>query len=668
MADKRTPHQYAQFTGVPWEIRIVSNRTGLESVPQPGDEVEQCLSINGGGCVQFSAYKFGNAGEEYQNGRTTSLQLEKDFAKRILNRIAGRFRAKYDEIPFHDIENWVMEIANTDGEIYQFQASLCAEAFPEAEELSDFIRSALKMGSLYVFDGGSTPDIIERITIDYHKITKYASDESTQETEEREYSETLCIDRKTGILELVQSADAARQISHRYECQSGVEYLLDFLGETKLFFSKVESSGEMTENLYPLRKYTVMIEYQKDPPRILTGCFDQDDLPDDYGWFAEIVLDFMNHYGQGDIFNSFIYQTTNRPKQVVSDDLESNSRKIPDFIYCSVEFEENGKSYYYITDDDTFQIGDYAEVPAGKDNHLAIVKIVKKEYFSEEDAPSPPEKTKRIIRKYADTDEKLSINGGVEMLSPSSKKSDLLAFLEPFGYPIAVHTDQEPEHDYLSPGGLEIEVVNPGGDENLYFMLEDEFTLCFAGWHAHYFAYESEYSALKEDAKAILENKKAALSVFSAIRWLGSTLTDTEFSYRLDESELMKQAVSHQEFLDEISLKGGRLQAIYWNSDNSYFLDLWRADEKPIYKFPRRGGMRYIVEDGKVLVSGEIREYEPGLACLQYLYTDQSIKAEKREFLYQILLEKLEADAAAAGFPSIFALCLREDADFYLML
>ena len=252
------------------------------------------------------------------------------------------------------------------------------------------------------------------------------------------------------------------------------------------------------------------------------------------------------------------------------------------------------------------------------------------------------------------------------MLNPSSKKSDLLAFLEPFGYSIAVHTDQEPEHDYLSPGGLEIEVVNPGGDENLYFMLEDEFTLCFAGWHAHYFAYESEYSALKEDAKAILENKKAALSVFSAIRWLGSTLTDTEFSYRLDESELMKQAVSHREFLDEIEQKGGRLQAIYWNPNNSYFLDLWRADEKPIYKFPRRGSMRYIVEDGKALVSGEIREYEPGLACLQYLYTDQSIKAEKREFLYQLLLEKLEADAAAAGFSSIFALCLREDVDFYL--
>ena len=57
------------------------------------------------------------------------------------------------------------------------------------------------------------------------------------------------------------------------------------------------------------------------------------------------------------------------------------------YHYWSVEFEEDGKSYYYITDDDTLQVGDYAEVLAGKNNHFAIVKVVKKEYFSEEDAP-----------------------------------------------------------------------------------------------------------------------------------------------------------------------------------------------------------------------------------------------------------------------------------------
>ena len=56
-----------------------------------------------------------------------------------------------------------------------------------------------------------------------------------------------------------------------------------------------------------------------------------------------------------------------------------------DIIYCSVEFEDGYKSYYYISDDDTIEVGDFVLVPAGKDNHEAVVEVVKKEYFAEED-------------------------------------------------------------------------------------------------------------------------------------------------------------------------------------------------------------------------------------------------------------------------------------------
>ena len=75
-----------------------------------------------------------------------------------------------------------------------------------------------------------------------------------------------------------------------------------------------------------------------------------------------------------------------------------------DIIYCSVEFEDGDKSYYYISDDDTIEVGDFVLVPAGKDNHEAVVEVVKKEYFSEEDVPLPIEKTKHIIRKCTEDD------------------------------------------------------------------------------------------------------------------------------------------------------------------------------------------------------------------------------------------------------------------------
>ena len=75
-----------------------------------------------------------------------------------------------------------------------------------------------------------------------------------------------------------------------------------------------------------------------------------------------------------------------------------------DIIYCSVTFEEGCKSYYYIADDDSIEVGDFVLVPAGKDNHEAVVEVVKKEYFPEEEVPLPFDKTKHIIRKCTDED------------------------------------------------------------------------------------------------------------------------------------------------------------------------------------------------------------------------------------------------------------------------
>ena len=57
-----------------------------------------------------------------------------------------------------------------------------------------------------------------------------------------------------------------------------------------------------------------------------------------------------------------------------------------------------------MTDDDGIEVGDCVIVPAGKDNHEAVVEVVNIEYFTEENVPLPVDKTKRIIRKCTDDD------------------------------------------------------------------------------------------------------------------------------------------------------------------------------------------------------------------------------------------------------------------------
>ena len=104
----------------------------------------------------------------------------------------------------------------------------------------------------------------------------------------------------------------------------------------------------------------------------------------------ESVFDFMTFYGWGEIMNPAVYGKVRRCGN--------------DIIYCSVTFDEGYKSYYYIADDDSIEIGDFVIVPAGKDNHEAVVEVVKKEYYAADEVPLPMKKTKHIIRKCTEDD------------------------------------------------------------------------------------------------------------------------------------------------------------------------------------------------------------------------------------------------------------------------
>ena len=111
------------------------------------------------------------------------------------------------------------------------------------------------------------------------------------------------------------------------------------------------------------------------------------------GWDAIVEAakgSTVTFYGWGEIMNPSVYGKVRRCGS--------------DIIYCSVTFEEGYKSYYYIADDDSIEVGDFVIVPAGKDNHEAVVEVVKKEYFAEDEVPLPAEKTKHIIRKCTDDD------------------------------------------------------------------------------------------------------------------------------------------------------------------------------------------------------------------------------------------------------------------------
>ena len=70
-----------------------------------------------------------------------------------------------------------------------------------------------------------------------------------------------------------------------------------------------------------------------------------------------------------------------------------------EYIFVSVRFEGSEKSYYYLSDGQEPEEGDYVVVPVGPDDREAIAEVVDIEYYYLWEAPIPPEKVKKIIRR-----------------------------------------------------------------------------------------------------------------------------------------------------------------------------------------------------------------------------------------------------------------------------
>ena len=132
-----------------------------------------------------------------------------------------------------------MELTNTDGKIYKFRGSLCADFDYKGTDLSDLVRETVGIDDLFVFDGNNKPDIITKLILDYHRVTRIKPEEkpegATWEFVTWDYTEHLIIDRETETLEHIQNIGTSCKISHKYEVEGGIESLLENFDAEDLF-------------------------------------------------------------------------------------------------------------------------------------------------------------------------------------------------------------------------------------------------------------------------------------------------------------------------------------------------------------------------------------------------------------------------------------------------
>ena len=374
------------FSGQPKQLRIVSNRSGFGPRPDPGGEVEQRMTITWDGRVFFSAYSFEGPPDRYKKTRMQRFRMEQAAAQEILGAVSACFSEEYEEHFATDIGNWTMELTNTEGAVYKFRGSLYADLYKNGTDLSDLIRGELGMEDLYVFDGN--PNRVDRVTVDYHRVTRAKPDISVSaETEYAawDYTEQLVVDRESHTIAHIQNIGAGCTVSRKLCAEEGVENLLDALDSEVLFGAVEGNPDDVVDDPLETRDYTITVDVKHGSQRIIHGTYDKKSLPERWGDFAESILEFIRFYGFGEILDPAVYGKA--------------KRRAGDYMYCSVEFETSGKRYHYISDDDGIKVGDHVVVPIGKDNHQSVGRVTEVGFYPENEVPFPLKKTKHIIDK-----------------------------------------------------------------------------------------------------------------------------------------------------------------------------------------------------------------------------------------------------------------------------
>lgn len=376
------------FRGKLQKVKLISHKGGFGPAPEPGEEVEQRLSISSDGVVWFTRYCFGDRRNGPELISKEKIPADTGMINDILDSVARAFE-KYELDFVTDVAAWELAITDEDGKTTNITGSVYSDS--KFHWLSDFIRDKLGRNDLILFDGN--PDRVERIEVTYDRHLEIKMGKPVNPEHPYaiwDYHERLSIDRASETIEHFRQIMSECDVYNKYHVSEGVS---DFLDETDID-ALLEVEGNPPDVYIDPRRtdnYKIVVTTKLGGPRETKGTFDKKGLPKDWPEFADRLYDFLSFYGIGEFFDERTYGKVRR--------------RINDMIFYNVVFENGGKEYCYLSDEE-YDVGDLVVVPAGRDNHEAVVRIESIEYHPEDEAPFPVDKIKHVIRKFDEETDK----------------------------------------------------------------------------------------------------------------------------------------------------------------------------------------------------------------------------------------------------------------------
>lgn len=362
---------------------LESNKLFVESE----QELVQTLTIFEDGTVEFVGLSGGNDARFFNVTREVKMSLKKEDVSKLFEE-ALEYLEEDDSMIYYGQGHWYFEYFDQQGLVKEVEGSLDGFKDDQGRALIDMYESLLPIDDLWLF--GYT-DRLNKLEIKYRKK---GHDEDLQET--------LEINRDRGIIKFEKTVQDKRLYTQTIQSDEKIAELLDYLYYDNLFkeFHEEESYIYDDEVVYT---YNITLEFERQASKTIDGTYDRMHLPKDYEQIMVSIILFYREMGLNDMMDDTFYLKA--------------LRRPTDYIYVSVNFSQNGMTYYYLTEDPKIKIGDDVLVPMGINNMKQIGRVQAVSYHAEEDVPYPLDKTKSVIKVVKDRPlEQYKIKYGVETI------------------------------------------------------------------------------------------------------------------------------------------------------------------------------------------------------------------------------------------------------------
>lgn len=156
----------------------------------------------------------------------------------------------------------------------------------------------------------------------------------------------------------------------------------------------------------------------------------------------------------------------------------------------------------------------------------------------------------------------------MEEFDALGKLDEICGLLDELNCKYEIHERDGGEFSYLEDGDVCVKIPNPYADRPMFIDIQQEISLYFADWHAHYTACENDCAEFCETLRGFLENELCSAAYFLGDKreWGGSTTAFRADVLQKPPEECFGMPVMARVYGERWEKNGAEVRFLFWDA------------------------------------------------------------------------------------------------------